>query len=253
MNRLHRAWPCLSSQSPLPYPALIPPPCSSQVWPVTEIVTYGFDPADAPLDMRGEDGGGAWWEKSKGRVLKNREGMSRMTQCPMMDCPLPPPTQKPLPLLPPASLLPAAGTHLPPADFHAAMADPNSIMIDVRNFNESLIGKFAPPPPAEGVEKVREGGGVAPPPPLPRCMRGWPPAAAAPPLNFHHHPSPPPPRCWTLACAAPLSSPSGWMRTGTSSRGSRCAGGNRGGGAAEGREGCRRGGDKCVRGRSGSG
>ena len=34
------------------------------------------------------------------------------------------------------------------------MADPNSIMIDVRNFNESLIGKFAPPPPAEGVEKV---------------------------------------------------------------------------------------------------
>lgn len=60
-----------------------------KVWPVTEIVTYGFDPADAPLDMR--------------------------------------------------------GTHLPPRDFHKAMEDSNSIMIDVRNFNESLIGKFAPP------------------------------------------------------------------------------------------------------------
>jgi predicted sulfurtransferase len=24
-----------------------------KVWPVTEIVTYGFDPKDAPLDMRG--------------------------------------------------------------------------------------------------------------------------------------------------------------------------------------------------------
>ena len=47
------------------------------------------------------------------------------------------------------------GTHLRPEEFHAAMANPNSIMIDVRNFNESLIGKFAPPPPAEGVEKVR--------------------------------------------------------------------------------------------------
>ncbi|GAX79711.1 hypothetical protein CEUSTIGMA_g7152.t1 [Chlamydomonas eustigma] len=70
-----------------------------KVWPVTEIVTYGFDPADAPLDMR--------------------------------------------------------GTHLKPADFHKAMADPDSVMIDVRNFNESLIGKFAPPPPQEaGAEKV---------------------------------------------------------------------------------------------------
>ena len=25
------------------------------------------------------------------------------------------------------------------------MSDPNSVMIDVRNFNESLIGKFNPP------------------------------------------------------------------------------------------------------------
>ena len=60
-----------------------------KVWPVTEIVTYGFDPVDAPLHMR--------------------------------------------------------GTHLTPSDFHKAMEDPNAIMIDVRNFNESVIGRFAPP------------------------------------------------------------------------------------------------------------
>ena len=50
--------------------------------------------------------------------------------------------------------LPSAGTHLPPAKFHEALANPNSIVVDVRNFNETLIGRFAPPPPAEGVEKV---------------------------------------------------------------------------------------------------
>lgn len=60
-----------------------------KVWHVQEIVTYGFDPAEAPLDMR--------------------------------------------------------GTHLKPHDFHKAMEDPDAIMIDVRNFNESVIGKFAPP------------------------------------------------------------------------------------------------------------
>ena len=59
------------------------------MWPVTEIVTYGFDPADAPLEK--------------------------------------------------------TGTHLSPAEFHKAMMNENSIMIDVRNFNETLIGKFAPP------------------------------------------------------------------------------------------------------------
>ena len=58
-------------------------------WPVTEIVTYGFDAKTAPL--------------AKG------------------------------------------GTHLKPADFHKAMEDPDAIVIDVRNYNESLIGKFAPP------------------------------------------------------------------------------------------------------------
>jgi predicted sulfurtransferase len=37
------------------------------------------------------------------------------------------------------------GTHLTPKQFHAALADPSSVVIDVRNFNETLIGKFAPP------------------------------------------------------------------------------------------------------------
>lgn len=37
------------------------------------------------------------------------------------------------------------GNHLPPALYHQAMSDPNAVMIDVRNFNESVIGKFAPP------------------------------------------------------------------------------------------------------------
>lgn len=62
-----------------------------KVFPVREIVTYGFDPRDAPLDMR--------------------------------------------------------GTHLPPKDFHDALAEPNSVVIDVRNFNETAIGRFAPPGP----------------------------------------------------------------------------------------------------------
>ena len=58
-------------------------------WPVAEIVTYGFDARNAPLDK--------------------------------------------------------GGTHLAPADFHRALEDPDAVVIDVRNYNESLIGKFAPP------------------------------------------------------------------------------------------------------------
>ncbi len=68
-----------------------------KVFPVREIVTYGFDPRDAPLDMR--------------------------------------------------------GTHLAPKDFHTALAEPNSVVIDVRNFNETAIGRFAPP----GPEKLHDG------------------------------------------------------------------------------------------------
>mmetsp|Transcript_41345 Transcript_41345/g.53358 ORF Transcript_41345/g.53358 Transcript_41345/m.53358 type:complete len:403 (-) Transcript_41345:38-1246(-) len=37
------------------------------------------------------------------------------------------------------------GNHLTPKEFHEAQTDPNAIMIDVRNYNESLIGKFQPP------------------------------------------------------------------------------------------------------------
>lgn len=37
------------------------------------------------------------------------------------------------------------GNHLTPQEFHEAQSDPNAIMIDVRNYNESLIGKFQPP------------------------------------------------------------------------------------------------------------
>jgi predicted sulfurtransferase len=70
-----------------------------KVWPVTEIVTYGFDPKQAPLDMR--------------------------------------------------------GTHLKPSEFHEALASDNSVVIDVRNFNESLIGRFNPPLPP-GTENIRE-------------------------------------------------------------------------------------------------
>lgn len=39
----------------------------------------------------------------------------------------------------------AGGKHLKPAEYHKAMQHPNTVMIDVRNFNESLIGRFAPP------------------------------------------------------------------------------------------------------------
>ena len=54
-----------------------------------QIVTYGFNPADAPLEM--------------------------------------------------------GGTHLSPQEFHDSMADKDSVVIDVRNFNETAIGRFQPP------------------------------------------------------------------------------------------------------------
>ena len=60
-----------------------------KVFPVSEIVTYGFDPRDAPLNMR--------------------------------------------------------GTHLNPEEWNTALQEDNTICLDVRNFNESLIGKFVPP------------------------------------------------------------------------------------------------------------
>lgn len=45
-----------------------------------------------------------------------------------------------------------AGIHLSPEEFHKAMMNENSVMIDVRNFNETLIGKFAPPTAATDAE-----------------------------------------------------------------------------------------------------
>ena len=44
-----------------------------------------------------------------------------------------------------AASITAGGTHLSAAEYHKAMEDPNAVMVDVRNFNESVIGKFAPP------------------------------------------------------------------------------------------------------------
>ncbi len=67
---------------------------SLKVFPVSEIVTYGFNPKDAPLNMR--------------------------------------------------------GVHLKPQEWHQALTEPNTVVIDVRNFNESLIGKFAPPDTSTG-------------------------------------------------------------------------------------------------------
>ena len=60
-----------------------------KVFPVTEIVTYGFNPRDAPLEK--------------------------------------------------------TGVHLPPEEFHKALEDKDVVVIDVRNFNETLIGKFVAP------------------------------------------------------------------------------------------------------------
>ena len=55
----------------------------------TQIVTYGFNPVDAPLEL--------------------------------------------------------GGTHLSPKEFHDSMAEKNTVVIDVRNFNETAIGRFQPP------------------------------------------------------------------------------------------------------------
>ena len=78
---------------------------------------------------------------------------------------------------PDATLL-SGGKHLAPADYHKAMDHPNSVMIDVRNFNESIIGKFAPPqvilPTAPGTSN--EGGSSPLLVPLPAVSWPWGPA-----------------------------------------------------------------------------
>lgn len=60
-----------------------------KVWPVSELVTYGFNASDAKMEN--------------------------------------------------------GGKHLSPKEFHEAMDLENTVMIDVRNFNETVIGKFSHP------------------------------------------------------------------------------------------------------------
>jgi predicted sulfurtransferase len=43
------------------------------------------------------------------------------------------------------SLKKFAGTHLEADEYHMAMQDPNTVIIDVRNAYESAIGAFQPP------------------------------------------------------------------------------------------------------------
>jgi predicted sulfurtransferase len=42
------------------------------------------------------------------------------------------------------------GTHLEPADYHKKIAEPNTVIIDVRNHYEAAIGRFVPPQEVEG-------------------------------------------------------------------------------------------------------
>ena len=42
--------------------------------------------------------------------------------------------------------------HLSPSEFHEALEDPSAVVIDVRNANETLIGRFAPPGGAEYID-----------------------------------------------------------------------------------------------------
>ena len=51
------------------------------------------------------------------------------------------------------------GTHLTPQEFHDSMMEENSVIIDVRNFNETAIGRFQPPGAQCSETKVGEGRG----------------------------------------------------------------------------------------------
>lgn len=46
------------------------------------------------------------------------------------------------------------GTHLTPQQFHDSMQEENSVIIDVRNFNETAIGRFQPPSAQSADTKV---------------------------------------------------------------------------------------------------
>ena len=46
------------------------------------------------------------------------------------------------------------GTHLTPQQFHDSMQEKDSVIIDVRNFNETAIGRFQPPSAQSADTKV---------------------------------------------------------------------------------------------------
>uniref|UniRef100_A0A7S4W3K2 Rhodanese domain-containing protein n=1 Tax=Alexandrium monilatum TaxID=311494 RepID=A0A7S4W3K2_9DINO len=48
-----------------------------------------------------------------------------------------------------APSLSKGGTHLEPKDFHAKLAEPNTVVVDIRNSYEVDIGRFVPPPGTE--------------------------------------------------------------------------------------------------------
>ena len=50
------------------------------------------------------------------------------------------------------------GTHLEPKDYHKKLAEPNTVIIDVRNHYEAAIGRFVPP------QNNENSSGTAPPP-----------------------------------------------------------------------------------------
>jgi predicted sulfurtransferase len=54
------------------------------------------------------------------------------------------------------------GTHLEPKDYHKKLAEPNTVIIDVRNHYEAAIGRFVPP---QETDTNKDGNAVSAPPP----------------------------------------------------------------------------------------
>jgi rhodanese-related sulfurtransferase len=52
----------------------------------------------------------------------------------------------------------AHSTHLEPAAYHAKLAEPDTVVIDVRNHYEAAIGHFVPPPSSSGTGSSSTGG-----------------------------------------------------------------------------------------------
>ena len=85
-----------------------------KVWPVAELVTYGFE--EHKKKRRKQPGACSASNASNASRREERKNGEA----------------------------PKGGTHLSPEMYHKALKDPSAVVIDVRNFNESLIGKFAP-------------------------------------------------------------------------------------------------------------